>query len=615
MAKAKKITVDEVIYLRDKLKEDYKKLHDKFEEDDKFHELDFRELLGVPNDFITDATVLPTGRQLVDFYTDHVDLANARVRVAQKSTDPDDPKAAEKAEEAAETEVKFGSGMLYRASVEDDVSQPRIAAKHQGLYGLGCVKTVYDADRWLLKPEQTAKQSEAEYNEIIDEWRHSRDSSMPIVNLAINPRNLYPDPSYGGRGFFIEVQEKVMLNVRDRYPKWSNPKGRQIGERVVLTSYWDMNWRVELADDEPILQIRGGVAPNFYGCMPYVMIESGLGNLSYDADLVKRYVGIIRYLKGVLISESRNFSIYDVAMKLGALPWYTGEGDNVDQLPPGKPSYGDIYKLPAGVKLVKQTPDLAPDAVMRQVETINSIIMAFAAPRATQGLGETGVRSAAHARTLADLGGVRFQYPSESFRNKMAKVLSNDALIYKNIVPDNLRFWSRTPTDEFDMVIDKKKLKPPFTYYIEFAPTSEEKEYTKHDDLIRLYKEGVVNVDWVRKQMSNVDWKAMKVADAKQLISQDPAIQGPLSQMRGAMMQDAIERKMAEAGIKAQPPQGAGMPMQPGQEQGGGPGRPVVASSTPKAMPGSTVAIENNLAGLRGPSTTDQGRGGGGNNR
>ena len=616
----KKITVEEVIRLRDKLKEEYRDIHKEFERDDKFYELAFKDELNMPKEppeFAKDATVLPIARQLVDVYTDHVDLDNARVLVAQKTTPEGNDEAREKAEQEAELTAKAAKGILYRSLVEEDISQPRVAAKHQGLYGLGCIKTVYDADRWLLKPEQKAKQSDAEYNEIIDEWRHSRDSSMPIVNLAINPRNLYPDPSYGGRGFFIEVQEKVMLNVRNRYPKWKNPKGKEVDEKVTLTSYWDNEYRCELADDEPILQVRGGVVKHGYGFAPYVLIESGLGNMSYDADLVKRYVGILRYIRGVLISQSRNFSLHDVAMKLGAWPWYTAVGAMADQITTSKPTYGDIVPFPEGVKIEKRSPDLLPDAVVQQVAFVNSIIMDFVAPRATQGLAETGVRSAAHARTLADLGGVKFQYPSESFRNKMAKVLANDLMIYKNIVPDDMRLWSRTPSDEFDMVIDKKKLHPPFTFQVEFAPYSEEKEYTKHDDLERMVKSGIVNVKWARKQMSNVDWRQMEKDDHKAMVAADPAVQGPLSQMRSAMVNDAIQRIMTEKGIKT----GVGtenMPMIPmeGTENMPmmEPGRSVVAPSSPKPLPGSADAMQNQLAAMRGPGN-GQGEGGGGMRR
>jgi len=605
----KKITVEEVLYLRDKMRDIYSDVHREFEEDDRYYELDFLQLLKVPKEFVDDATVIPTARQLIDVYTDHVDLANARVSVPQRSET--DPKKAEKAERQAELLAKFGKGILYRSSVEEDISQLRVAAKHQGLYGLGCIKTVFDGDRWMDKPLQKDGEPDDDYANRLDEWRAERDSTMPIVIQAVNPRNLLHDPS---GSFVIEERERMMIDVRQRWPKWSNPDGKKVDEKVVLTSYWDKNFRCELADNEPLYKVADGVFRHKYGIKPYTLIESGLGNLSYDGEIAKRYVGILRYLRGVLISESRNFSLYDVAMKLGALPWYTAEGDNADQLAAFKAAYGDVVKLPKGVSLKRQLPDLAPDAVMRQVEIINSIIMAFAAPRATQGLSETGVRSAAHARTLADLGGVRFQYPSESFRNKVAKVLSNCATIYKNLPElEGLRLWSRTPTDEFDMTIEKKDLTPPFTFYVEFAPYSEEKEYTKHDDLERLTKSGIVNIKWARKQMSNVDWRAMENEDHKDLVAQDTSVAQGLAQMRAAMIQDAIERKMLEANIKGKPYAALqeAPPMEDVQESG----RRVMAPSSPKPLPGSPEDMQNQLQGMRGPSMTGQGQGGGGYRR
>ena len=170
-------------------------------------------------------------------------------------------------------------------------------------------------------------------------------------------------------------------------------------------------------------------------------------------------------------------------------------------------------------------------------------------------------------------------------------------------------------TDEFDMVIDYKKLHPPFTFYVEFAPYSEEKEYTKHDDLERLVKSGIGNVKWARKQMSNMDWRQMEDEDHKNLVASDPAVQGPLSQMRAAMIQDAIERKMTEEGIKAPPPP---VPMAPQTMEPmasmGEPGRAVVAPSSPKPVPGSAANLQNQLAVMRGPGL-GQGEGGGGMRR
>lgn len=584
-----KITPAEGLRLRDKLKQEYSALHQQFDLDEQYHELDIRKALGVPDEFYDDASVLPTARQLVDVYTDHVDLANARVTVPVKQVNIDDRKAVEAAEAESEMLAKFGKGLLYRALVEEDISQPRVAAKHQGLYGLGCLKTVYDADRWPKQPKRKAGEAQGDYNERVDQYRRERDSKMPIVIQAVNPATLYPDPSYSGRQFVIEEQEKVLYDVRNEWPRFSNPRGKLIDDRVTVTSYWDAEWRIEWLDDEVVLHQR-----HKYGFIPYVFIESGLGNISIDGALTKRYVGLLRYLRDLLRSESRNFSLYDVAIKKGALPWYTVRGEGADQIQLAA-NYGEATVLPPNVELEQRFPDLAPDAVMRQVEIINSMMMAYGAPRATQGIGEPGVRSAAHARTLADLGGVKFQYPSESFRNKVAKVLAQCALIYKHVVPDDIRLWARTPTDEFDDIIDKKKIKPPFTFYVEFAPYSEEKEYVKYEALMKLVKAGIGDVKWARKQIPNMDWKQMEQEDRKRMVSQYPGVQAAISSVADAYVQDAVERLMIAEELKAGPRTLSRAPLPRVVPSGNGGSSNILSQSTPAPLPGSAGDIQNRM--------------------
>jgi hypothetical protein len=604
--------VSDVINMRDKTKEYYQDVHKEFETDDKYHELDFLELLGLPKELAPDGIVLPTARMLIDLYTDHVDLANARVSINKKGV------TGESSDEA-ELLRKFGLGLLYRTNIESDVNPFRMAAKHQGLYGLGVLKTVWDADKWPSKPEQKDGEGDKEYAERIDEFRSTRNSQLPVAIQSVNPRNIYPDYSYGGRQFVIEVQEKVCFDVMEKYPKWGNPQGRKVGDKVTLTSFWTNTWRCELADDEPILPVKGGVAKHNYGFIPYVLIDSGLGNISYDADPVKRYVGIIRYLRQMFISESRNYSLRDITCKKGALPWYKITGDNADQISVLSTSYGEAVRFPKDTNIEPMSAGIAPETLLRELDVASSYIAAAAGPKTLQGVGDTGVRSATHAQSLIQAGSTRFKYPSETFGNATAKCLSNAALIHKRVIPDKARMWAKgpTPNDEFDVDIDGKKFKEPITFYVEYAPVSEEEEYRKHNDLINMIKSGLVTLPWARKQIPNIDPQAMEIEDAERKIEDNP-------NMDAAVWELVMAKKRKELGMPEpvvptpqaqQNPAPAGMPQQPqGQQQG--PPRQVMAPPSPKPMPGSARKLDLQMANIKGQTApVGQGVGGGGNRR
>ena len=64
-----------------------------------------------------------------------------------------------------------------------------------------------------------------------------------------------------------------------------------------------------------------------YGFLPYVEIDSGLGNQSIDGDVEMRWVGLLRYMSGILKSQSRNYSISDIMNMKGPWPWYGASDD------------------------------------------------------------------------------------------------------------------------------------------------------------------------------------------------------------------------------------------------------------------------------------------------
>ncbi len=591
-------------------KEKYSKLNDCFNEDENFYELDFKTRLNLPDEFTEEGIVLPTARDMVDTFVDHIDIANARVFVNRKGT-------SDISAEEAEMMRKFYLGLIHRNNVEADISPWRIGAKHYALHGLAVYETLWDADQWSDKPDREIDESESDYALRIDEWRSQSHDSIPIVVHAVNPGCVLPDPSYGGREFVFKVLDKVCLDMQRRYPKWSNPKGKKISGEVEKVEYWDNKERCIWVDGEPVLQVKGGMVKHKYGFIPYVFIDSGLGNISKDYKPEKRYVGVLRHIVDLLVSESRSYSISEVVLKKAAWPYLTISGKNAALVAEISQKYGKLNVLPEGVELkeiVSQTP---PDALNSHLYRTSDYIAAHAAPRSLRGLGEQGVRSGADRRLVIGEAASKYRYSEDAFRNGAAKILSNCARLMKNVVPGDVRLWARTPTDEFDVEIKKDKMKEPFTCYVEFAPVSEEDEYRRHDDLERLVAAGIVTRPWSRTQMSNVDPKAMEIDEERERLKNDPNIQMVISQYAaGKLMAEISKRSVAEGlteGLPPPPPVQQG-PLQQGPLQPEA-GRRIVPPIPNVAPLGSAEAIQNQLKGMRSQSSIFpmQGVGGGGN--
>lgn len=588
-----------------KCKEYYQDVIDEFKKDETYYELEFKEKLQLPDEFAKEGIVLPTARDMVDTFVDHIDISNARVFVNRKGT-------SNISAEEAEMMRKFYLGIIHRNNVEADISPWRVGAKHYALYGLGVFEDVWDADQWIDKPERKEDESENQYAERIDEWRSQTYDSLPIVIHAVNPGCVIPDPSYGGREFVFKEQEKVCLDIQERWLNWTNPKSRKISEKVDLVSWWGKRYRCMWADGEPLLPTKNGLVAHKYGFLPFVFMDSGLGNISMDGAAKKRYVGVLRYIYDLLVAESRDFSISDIVLKREAWPTKDIEGKNAAQVTEYSQEYGALNRLPEGVKVIEKTHPVPPEALNTHLYRTSDYISAHAAPRSVRGLGEVGVRSGADRRLMIAEASSRYRYSEDAFRNGTAKVLTNCARLMKNVIPGDIRVWARTPTDEFDLEVKKDKFKEPFTCYVEFAPISEEDEYRRHDDLERLVASRIVTPKWARTQMSNVDPIAMERDEERERIKNDPALQQAMSQYIAGKTMEALSKRSAAESLDNPPPPMMGMQGMQGEQQAGRSLVPPIPNVPPL---GSGQNLQNQLANLRSKTSMSptQGLGGGGN--
>ena len=617
---AAKPSVDQIKSLEERCRALYAPVYEGYELDDEFYELQFLKRLQLPLEFEREGFLLPTARDQVDAAVDHTDLFNARVSVLAKGHS--------KAErEAGEMLRKFGQGVMYMTNMMADISPWRVGGKFFWLYGLGAFQVLYDGDAWPDKPIEEEGEGEEEYAKRLDEWRASTHEALPIVIRAINPHNIMPDPTYGGRRFVIERHKKMVYDLKGQWPKWTNPNGVKHGDVVDYMSYWDADYRYVEADGEALLPGETGVIAHKYGFLPYVFIETGLGNFAKDGDLSKRYVGILRYMRDILVAESRGFAITDAVLKRSSWPPLAlerGLGAPSQAEAPLRTvelGYGKVTELPPGAKLVPIQPLVPPDALRVHTAMLSERIASHGAARSLFGMGETGVRSGVDRERVLSEAGAKFRYSAEAFRFGTAKILGHCARVLKNVIPGDVRVWSRTPGDEFDMEVKKDKLREPFTFFVEFAPISEMDEYRRHDDLERLLQSGIITRRFARAQMSNVDPDGMEREEERERLTNDPALNAIFSQYAQGKAAAAISKRAAAEALTSLPPQPPGPPQIGTPGAGGatpppeGPGRATLPPQPSRAPLGSAEELQLALEKQRSqiPMSATQGQGGGGN--
>jgi len=605
-----KPTVDSILELYDKTNDIYvkSKLQEAFQEDNRFYELDFLADLNIPAEFKKDATVLPTARDRLDALVDHTDISHARVFVNKKGE-------SDRSRDSAEMLRKFALGLIHRTNVESDISPLRVSAKHYWLHGITWIKTVWDADNWFDKPFKKDGESEDQYAERIDEWRDKTHGSLPIIIKAVNPCNVRPDPYNNGRNYIFEVRKKLVYDVKrmpwynEDYGKgWSNPHGLSDSEEVEQIEYFDRQYRCILINREPVWKIGGGVIEHNYGFIPYTAIESGLGNVDIESNPVNRYVGILRYMKKLLISQSSIYSMCDILTKLETMIGGYVRGADAQSIGKISQAYGKWW--PVGhkdVEFKKWERNLAPSEAYAHLAYITDLIDIHSAPKSMFGLGEQGVRSGADRRLVLAEAQSKLNYSKDAFANGWAQVLTKCARLVKDVIPGDFEIWTRTPSDEFDVSIKKALFKEPFNFYVEFSPISEEDEYRRHEDLMRMYQSGVYTLEHARSKLSDVDIKALEKQELKELLKRSPQFLEMLATNFAMLVQQA----MGEAGLAPMMQPQQGMP----QQQGGGTGRSLTPDIPNKAQPGSQQEMMNNINSQYGrpKMKPNQGMGGGGN--
>jgi len=500
-----------------------------FDSDDKYYELLFRDDLGLPEEYKEDGVVLPTARDIVDAGTNHVATVYARFYRPIRGTD-------QVARDQAEMLRKFDTAMFYRTKIDSNISPWRTSAKHGCVYGMWCLESLYNPDIVPDMPEQEKGESDEDFQERMDIYNGEIYDILPIKIRAVHPRNVYPDPN--GESVIIE-EPKTLLQAKEEWPNLSQKLtvsgiiqgGSAYGgtsQDVTQLTYMDKYYRAIYVNGAPVLEAadKEGVIEHDYGCIPYVIGFSGLGNADKSAKPEKQAVGLIRYLRALLRSESFGYSVYNIVLKSHSWPITFVSGPGAAEMANIKLKFGKIYEKPVGVEITEYIQSPPPEFVMQHMEYTSSILAASAAPRSVRGLPEAGVRSGTD-RSLV-IAEARLKYDSilEQLQLSTAKVMSNCTKIAERVVPDDFHIWAKAPDEEFDFRIDRSKIKHHYTTFVEFTPVSPEEEARRHADAMNSVKSGIMSTHTARRRYwSHLDTEAEDIrTEAEKLRNSEPVM-------------------------------------------------------------------------------------------
>ena len=495
-----------------------------FDLDDTYYELLFRDQLGLPEEYKDEGVVLPTARDIVDAGTNHIATVFARFLRPMRGDSPE-------AREQAEMLRKFDTAMFYRTKMEAGVSPWRTASKHGCEYGMWCFESLYDPDKLPDEPEQQKGESDDDFEGRMDIYNGELYDTLPIIIRTVHPRNVYPDPN---GDFFIIEEPKTLMQAKAEWPNLSvqlTVSGiiSGVGKDITQVSYFDKEYRAIYVNRVPALSAADteGVIAHDYGHIPYVVGYSGLGNADKSSKPEKRAVGLIRYLRNLLRSESFAYSVYNIVLKSHSWPITFVSGPGAAALSNIKLKFGKIYEKPPGVTIEDYVKSPPSDMVMQHMEYTSSILAASAAPRSVRGLPEAGVRSGTDRSLIIAEARLKYDSILEQMQLTTAKVMSNCTKIAERVVPEDFHIWAKSPDEEFDFRIDRAKIKHHYTTFVEFTTTSPEEEARRHADMMNLVKSGIISsATGRRRYLSHIDPEVEDIrVEAEKLRNSQPVME------------------------------------------------------------------------------------------
>lgn len=469
-------TATEVKDLKNDMVSFYGKLHSEINIDEHYHDLDVGHLLNLPTKFTDQSVVLPTAREVVETAVDHISPTARRIDVPRRSN-------TKAAADQAKLLRRFYAALLTFLEAGPPVSPFREMNKHLTTFGISAVKFVYDENKWMDEPPASDKEAR-------ENWRNFQATTMPFTLQILHPSEVLFDPWHDPPEWVIQIGKKMVGELVSTYPEWGNPLKRKMTTKVDVIEYWSLTTRSVLIEGRPGLSDE--VVDHKWGTHPYIIGSSGLGIDGVEHAPEKRFVGMLRYIRDILLSESRNYSIADIVMKSGAWPVRVAEGERASEMPALDLVFGTVQPMPDGVTIKELTPQLPPQVVFQQLQLANNIISAAAAPRVVRGGQNPGTRAGFQQQLAIGEARLRYAPLAEAVERMMTQICIKGGIYMEKIVPGPVSLGAGATQETF-RDIKGKDFRGHHSVRVKVNVLAPEDEVRKQQGVINLVASGLMS--------------------------------------------------------------------------------------------------------------------------
>ena len=435
---AKKKTSTDLEELEDRFKayeRYYNQLHEDQKEIDTYYELTFDP--NVPSDYPT--RMPPTARDWVDVGVRHFTLDNPKAKVFARK----DNESAREQVEKLET--------FYNFWLRKDIRQIKRGAKKLLKRGELFIKLNMD-DTYFGTNDP------------------NRLFHFPFYMTMPDPINVYCNPAHDGlvpldvfEYFELTVAEADWLAKANGW-KWER-KDKGKDKFVKWKSYYSADERCFWLDEETVLDPP--IQKNILGFVPYVHIDAGYGDDSYEGKPEYLYRSLLWAKKDMIKLDARILSTFDAINQRFGWPRYTAvlsdvaAAEELKKLYPGGQVPTDPskwwYQVKDRVELQIMEGANPPPGLLEEYSLIHSLAQA---PEVLSGIRPLGVYSGQHQETLLQTAKPLYKDPFKNYEDGLGvtmgmgartaeKVYKYDIQI-KNFASEDKREYRKITPDDIN---------------------------------------------------------------------------------------------------------------------------------------------------------------------
>lgn len=206
-------------------------------------------------------------RRIVDTGAEHIASDNPVVM-----KDPITP--TKDAQARADALEGFGNALL-QMWLQSDIHPIQETVKNFGVRGESFIK-IYPNPDYPEKPEKEKGEKKDHFEARMEAWEDEIQVILPVLMDVTEPMTVYGSMKHR-LNIPMEVfvsDQRTVCDIKQEYPKWTNPNHREDAEMVDWMEYYSWDWRYFEADEEAVTD---EVEKNLLGVVPFVHLYSGLG--------------------------------------------------------------------------------------------------------------------------------------------------------------------------------------------------------------------------------------------------------------------------------------------------------------------------------------------------